>query len=69
LNFLDIFSKNTHIKFHENPCVGSRVVPCGQLDIHMTKHIVTFYNFVNAPNNLWYFGLYTVSSWVGEEKK
>jgi len=33
-NFLDRFSKNTHIKFHKNASSGSRVVPCGQMDGH-----------------------------------
>jgi len=32
--FLDKLSENTHIKFLENPSNGSRVVPCGQTDIH-----------------------------------
>jgi hypothetical protein len=34
MNFLDRFSKNTHIKFFENPANGSRVVPCGETDRH-----------------------------------
>jgi hypothetical protein len=35
LNFLHTFSKNnSHIKFHENPSSGSRVVPCGRTDRH-----------------------------------
>jgi len=52
LNFLDIFSKKcTNIKFHENPSSGSRVVPCGRTDRRkdMTKLIVAFRNFTNAP--------------------
>jgi len=28
------FGKYSYIKFHENPSSGSRVVPCGQKDIH-----------------------------------
>ena len=32
LNFFDIFSKISNDKFHENPTIGSRVVPCGQTD-------------------------------------
>ena len=29
-----IFEKYSHVKFHENPPSGSRVVPCGQTDRH-----------------------------------
>ena len=29
-----IFEKYSNITFHENPSSGSRVVPCGQTDIH-----------------------------------
>jgi hypothetical protein len=36
-----------HINFHENPSSGRRVVPCEQTD--MTKLIVAFRNFANAP--------------------
>ena len=52
--FLDKFSKNTHIKFHENPSSGSRVVPCGRADgqTNMTKQIVAFRSFANAPQKL-----------------
>jgi hypothetical protein len=42
-----IFEKSSNIKFHQNPSIGSRVVPCGQTD--MTKLIVVFRNFANAP--------------------
>ena len=42
-----IFEKYSNIKFHENPFIGSRVVPCGRTDI--TKLIVAFRNFTNAP--------------------
>ena len=41
------FRKNIHIKFHENPSCGRRVVQCGRTD--MTKLIVVFRNFANAP--------------------
>jgi hypothetical protein len=47
-----MFSKNTQIPFlNENPSSGSRVVPPGQTDgqANMTKLIVAFRNFVNAP--------------------
>jgi len=45
-----IFEKFSNIKFHENPSSGSWVVPSGRTD--MTKLIVAFCNFANAPNNL-----------------
>jgi len=32
LNFLDRFSENTKIKFHENPSSWIRVVSCGRTD-------------------------------------
>ena len=52
-DFNDRFSKNTYnIKFHENPSSGSRFVPRRQTDgeTDMTKLIVAFRSFVNAPN-------------------
>jgi hypothetical protein len=52
LNFLDRFSKKfSNIKFHGNLSSGSRVVPCGRTDGQMTKLIVVFRNFANAPKN------------------
>jgi hypothetical protein len=46
-----IFEKSTNIKFHGNPPSGSGVVSCGRTDRRkdMTKLIVAFRNFVNAP--------------------
>ena len=44
-----LFEKSSVIKFHQIPSSGSRVVLCRQADI--TKPIVAFRNFVNAPNN------------------
>jgi hypothetical protein len=40
--------------FYETPSTGSRVVPCIQMDrqTDMTKLIVGFRNFANAPNRL-----------------
>jgi hypothetical protein len=48
---LHIFEKYSNIKIHENPSIGSRVVPCGQTkgQTDMTKLIVAFRNFANAP--------------------
>jgi hypothetical protein len=42
--------KSSNIKFYENPSIVSRVVPCGRTD--MTKLIVAFRNFANAPKNV-----------------
>jgi hypothetical protein len=46
-----IFEKSSNIQFHENPSSGIRVVPCGPKDrrTDMTKLIVVFRNFANAP--------------------
>jgi hypothetical protein len=52
--YIDRFSENTHIKFHENPPSGSRAVPCKQTKRHtdrqtdMTKLIDTILNFAKA---------------------
>ena len=42
-----IFEKYSNIKFNENLSGGSRVVPCRRTD--MTKLIIAFCNFSNAP--------------------
>jgi hypothetical protein len=39
--------KSSSVKFHQNPSIGSRAVPCGRTD--MKKLIVAFRNFANAP--------------------
>ena len=45
-----MFSKNTQISnFEKIRPVGGRAVPCGRTDV--TKLIVTFRNFANAPKN------------------
>ena len=44
-----IFEKSLNIKFYQNPSSGSLVVTCGQTA--MTKLIVAFRNFANAPEN------------------
>ena len=45
--------KNSHIKFHENPSIRSRVFPYGQTDGRkgMMKLVVAFRNSVNATKN------------------
>ena len=45
--FRQIFEQSSGIRFYQNLCSGSRVVPGGQAD--MTKLIVVFRNFSNAP--------------------
>ena len=54
-----IFEQSSNIKFHQNPPIGSRVVPCGQTD--MTKLIVAFRNFANARNKPYTEALHDVS--------
>ena len=48
-----IFEKLSNIKFHGNLSSGSQVVPRGRADgrTSMTKLIVAFRNFANAPEN------------------
>jgi len=48
------FEKYSNNNFYESPSTGNRVVPCIQTDGHtdMTKQIVGFRNFANAPNRL-----------------
>jgi hypothetical protein len=49
-----IFEKYSNIKFHKNPSSGSQVVPCGWTDgrADMTKLVVAFCNFANAPKTI-----------------
>ena len=47
-----ISKKYANIKFHENPVIGARIIPCGRSD--MTKLIVTLRNFTKEPNNSQY---------------
>jgi len=46
-----ISEKYSDIKFHKDPSIGSRVVPCGQTEgrTDMTRLFVSFRNFANAP--------------------
>ena len=48
---LQIFEKNSNIKFHENPSNRSGVAPCGQKERQtcMTKLTAAFRNFAKAP--------------------
>ena len=45
------FQKYSNMKFHENPSSGSGAVPWGRAygQTDMTKSVVAFRNFVNAP--------------------
>jgi hypothetical protein len=45
----NIFEKHTHIKFHENPSSGRRVVSGAQTE--MTKLIAAFHISTKPPNN------------------
>jgi len=47
------FDKYSYTKFHENPSIGSRDVPCGQTygRRDMTMLIVAFRDFSKAPKN------------------
>jgi hypothetical protein len=53
----DFFYKSSNIRFHGNPSSWSRLVPCEQTDrqtdeqTDMTKLVVTFRIFANAPKN------------------
>ena len=45
--------KSSNIKFYQNPSIGSQGVSCGRTDgwTNMTKLIIAFRNFANAPKN------------------
>jgi len=49
-----IFEKYSNVKFHENAFSESRVVPRGRThgQTDVTKLIVPFRNFANAPKNV-----------------
>ena len=47
LDLFNRFSKISNIKIHQKPSRGNRVISFGQTDI--TKLIVAFHNFANAP--------------------
>jgi hypothetical protein len=48
-----IFGKYSNVIFHENASGGSRVLLCGQTEgrTDVTKQIVAFRSFANAPKN------------------
>ena len=50
---LQIFEKVSSIEFQQNLSSRVRVVPCGQTDgqMGMTKLILTFRDFADAPKN------------------
>ena len=52
------------MKFNQNPCSWSRVVPCGQTII--TKLMIAFRNFVNALKNDDIFKVYILIT-IGTE--
>ena len=54
LNFLNGFSKNSHIKFHENPSNGNRVVPFGRKDGRTDRQTEVFRNIAKALKNLFH---------------
>jgi len=45
-----LFKKYWNIQFNENLFSGTRIVLCGRTD--MTKLIVAFRHFANAPKNI-----------------
>ena len=50
---LQIFEKDSNVKFHESSTNDNRNVPCGRTDrqTDVTKLTVAFRNFANAPKN------------------
>jgi hypothetical protein len=48
---LQIFEKYSNIKVHKHSSSGSGIVPCGWTEgrTDLTKLVVAFRNFVNAP--------------------
>jgi hypothetical protein len=47
--FKRIFEQSSNTKFHENPFIGSRIIPCGQTD--ESKLIDPIRNVANVPKN------------------
>ena len=61
--------KHSKIGFHENPCIGSRAVPCGRADGQrdIRKLTVAFRNFANVPTNDEEFSLQLFSWNISKE--
>ena len=56
--FSTVFRKIPNPKFHENPSIESRGVPCERTDRHidMTMLVAFFFNYLKAPKeNTFYF--------------
>jgi hypothetical protein len=68
-----IFEKYSNVTFHKNLSGGSRVLPCGRTD--MSKRMVAFRNFANAPKNglyserkIWSSYIQGAYDWEGRER-
>ena len=48
------FRKSLHIKFHQNPCSGSRVVPCGRTDGQTDGRTINSHLRLPLPIYFWY---------------
>jgi hypothetical protein len=71
LDFSRYFLKKyTKIKFHENPSIGSRVIPYGCTDrrTDMAELIVAFSSFANAPKSHDGLCIYKFASYVAKYK-
>ena len=58
-----IFEIISNIKFHQNQCIGRRVVPCGQTDGQTNGHDEAFRNFAKASKYL--YKLYDILVYKG----
>jgi hypothetical protein len=58
-----IFEKYSNIKFHENPCSGSRVDGCGLTGRRTDRHNEAFRNFANALNKITVGYIFLVGEW------
>jgi len=51
--FGQVFEKYPKIKFHENPSIGSRVVPCGRMDGQTWRSNWSLFAVLRTPKNPW----------------